>query len=138
VKALAAAIMVTALGLQALPAFAQDPAPTLAKPAASTDDLPLTPRFSALLSKYRDCVLQQVDQAPLGDQRVMAQDAMAACALSRGEMQAQLLSDIRAQSPATPQKIALRSAETGMDQIDPMIEESAVDWAHVRYGRSMF
>jgi hypothetical protein len=129
--------MVTAFGLQALPALAQRPVATT-KVASTTDDLPLTPQFAALLSKYRDCVLHQVDQAALGDQRMMAQDAMSACALSRGEVQAQLLSDIRSQKPAAPQMIAMRSAETGMDQVDPMVEESAIDWAHVRYARSMF
>lgn len=139
-KAVLAAIMVTTLGVQAFPAQARiAAAPKVAPEAVSTDDLPLTPRFATLLTGYRNCVLREVDQSvPLSDQKTMAQRAMSACALARGELRTQLLSDIRAQKPQISPALAQRAARTGLDQLDPMIEQAAVDWAHMRYARDMY
>jgi len=139
VKALLASILVTTLAMQALPAQAQQAEPVAVQTGATaSDDLPLTPRFASLLSSYRDCVLHEVDEKiALGDQRAMAQQAMSACALSRGEMRAQLVSDILKQDPALNPAKAASAADTGVEQIEPMIEQAAVDWAHVRYARTM-
>lgn len=134
-KAVSALILLSALSVAASALAQGAPAP---KSASATDDLPLTPRFSALLSGYRDCVLQEVDKTALGSQQAMANAAMQACALARGEVEAQLLADVRAQNPSQAHKVAYRAAQDGMAQIDPMIEATAVDWAHVRYARSMY
>lgn len=139
VKALLATIVMTTLGMQALPAQAQQAEPAAVQTGATaTDDLPLTPRFASLLSSYRDCVLHEVDEKiALGNQRDMALQAMSACALSRGEMRAQLVSDILRQDPALSTTRATSAADTGVEQIEPMIEQAAIDWAHVRYARTM-
>lgn len=137
VKALLASIALTALSLQPLPASAQTPV-SVQSGATAVGDLPLTPRFAALLSGYRDCVLREVEETvALGDQREMARDAMSACVLSRWEMRTQLLSDILRSEPAISPAVAAASADSGVDQIEPMIHQAAVDWAHVRYGRIM-
>lgn len=121
-------------GLSALPASAQTPARPV---TISADDLPLTPRFATLLTGYRNCVLKQIDQAPLGSQQDMAAQAMSACALSRGELQSQLISDVRSAYPKAASAAAAKAAEHGIDQLDPMIEQAAVAQAHARYARNM-
>ncbi len=119
----------------ALPASAREAS---SQPVAlSTADLPLTDHFASLLTSYRNCVLAEVDAAPLGVQQEMARDAISACSLSRTQLRAQLVSDIRASRPRTSSAIALRSAESGMAQVDPMIEAAAVDWVHLRYASNM-
>ncbi len=129
------AIMVIMAGSVSLPAFAQDAAPQPV--AVSADDLPLTARFATLLGSYRNCVLEQVDDAPLGLQQDMAKNAMQACALTRGELRNQLIADIQAQDTRMDADLAAQSADNGLQQVDPMIEAAAVDWAHVRYARNM-
>jgi hypothetical protein len=137
VKALLATIAMATLGLTALPAQARTPVAVQSDATASAD-LPLTPRFASLLASYRDCVLREVDEnIPLGDHHSMARQALTACALSRGEMQAQLLSDILQQRPALSPALAASVADNGIGQIEPMIEQAAIDWAHVRYARIM-
>ncbi len=119
----------------ALPASAREAAP---QPVAqSTADLPLTDRFASLLTSYRNCVLAEVDASPLGVQQAMARDAISACSLSRGQLRGQLVSDIRASRPRISATVALRSADSGMAQVDPMIEAAAVDWVHLRYASHM-
>jgi hypothetical protein len=138
------ATMVTAIGLAAISS------PSLASPSLSSDaparpaalsvapeDLPLTPHFAGKLTRYRNCVLKAVDSGMLGEQTAMARDAMSACALSRGELRSQLLADLRAAHPALNPSAALATAETGMAQLDPMIEAAAIDQAHLRYARDM-
>jgi hypothetical protein len=131
------ALLVTMIALSPLPASAKS---LKAQPVSlTTDELPLTDQFADLLTSYRNCVLMKVDAtSSLGAQQDMARQAMSACALSRGELQAQLISDIRAQQPAISNAVALRSAESGMAQVDPMIEAAAIDRAHIRYARTMY
>ncbi len=141
-KSALAAIMITMAGLSALPASAREAARPAAQPVAqsatmSADELPLTDRFASLLTGYRNCVLAEVEASPLGRQQDMAKEAMSACATSRGELRAQLVSDIAAQQPKLGNALVLRSADSGMAQVDPMIEAAAVDWAHLRYVRDM-
>src|SRR5690349_7959658 len=112
-----AAIFVTATAFYALPAAAQE---AKAQPVSvASDELPLTERFSNLLTSYRNCVLKQVDQGQLGSQQDMAKTALSACALSRGELRAQLISDIQEKQPHLSAAVALRSAESGLEQVDP-------------------
>lgn len=119
----------------ALPASAKQ----MTQPIAlSTEELPLTDRFAGLLTSYRNCVLAEVEASPLGIQETMAREAMTACAISRGELRSQLISDIREKLPKISNAVALRSAEGGLAQVDPMIEEAAIDWAHKRYARTMY
>lgn len=106
--------------------------------ALSTEELPLTDRFAGLLTSYRNCVLAEVEASPLGIQETMAREAMTACAISRGELRAQLISDIREKLPKVSNAVALRSAEGGLAQVDPMIEAAAIDWAHRRYASTMY
>ncbi len=135
-KSALAAIMVTMATLSAFPASAEAAKPdAVAQTAAATDDLPLTAQFAGLLTSYRNCVLAEVNAAPLGVQQDMAREAMSACAVSRGALRTQLISDIRAQQPRASHAVALRSANSGMAQVDPMIEAAAIDWAHLRYVR---
>jgi len=124
----------------ALPASAQKiSGKQMTQPIAlSTEELPLTDRFAGLLTSYRNCVLAEVEASPLGIQETMAREAMTACAISRGELRAQLISDIREKLPKISNAVALRSAEGGLAQVDPMIEEAAIDWAHKRYARTMY
>jgi hypothetical protein len=136
VKAGLATIMVTATAFLALPAIAQEVAVTPV--SVSTDDLPLTEGFSVLLTSYRNCVLRQVDSGQLGSQQEMAKEAMSACALARGALRSQLVTDIRSQRPHMADAVALISADGGLEQVDPMIEAAAVDWAHMRYARTMY
>ncbi len=82
-------------------------------------------------------MLAEVDATPLAAHQDMAREAMSACAVTRKELRAQLILDIRAQQPKISNAVALRSAESGMAQVDPMIESAAVDWAHLRYVRDM-
>lgn len=130
------AIMVTATAFLALPATAQEA--TAQTVSATSDELPLTERFSSLLTNYRNCVLKQVDKGQLGSQQDMAQAAMSACALSRGELRAQLVSDIQDQQPHLSAAVVLRNADSGIEQVDPMVEAAAVGWAHMRYARNMY
>ena len=131
-----AVFLVTATAFYALPATAQQ---ATAQPVAiAAEELPLTENFSNRLTSYRNCVLKQVDKGQLGSQQDMAKSAMSACALSRGELRAQLVSDIQAQQPHLSTAIALRNAENGLEQVDPMVEAAAVDWAHMRYARTMY
>lgn len=106
--------------------------------ALSTEELPLTDRFAGLLTSYRNCVLAEVEASPLGVQKTMAREAMTACAISRGELRSQLISDIREKLPKISNAVALRSAEGGLAQVDPMIEQAAIDWAHRRYASTMY
>jgi hypothetical protein len=137
------ALMVTALSLAIIPA-ASHAAPASGPQAqpvalsAAPEELPFTPRFANLLTNYRNCVLLQVDEGLLGAQREMAREAMSACALSRGELRAQLISDLAATRPALDQAAAQTTAEAGLVQLDPMIEAVAVDQAHLRYARNMY
>jgi hypothetical protein len=125
--------------LSALPASAQRvsgrPATQI---ALSTEELPLTDRFAGLLTSYRNCVLAEIEASPLGVQEHMAREAMTACAISRGELRAQLISDIRVSRPRIGNAVALRSADNGLAQVDPMIESAAIDWAHKRYASTMY
>jgi len=139
-KAGLATLLVTMIALSPLPASAKSltksPAP---QPVSlATDELPLTDQFADLLTSYRNCVLMKVDAETLGTQQDMAHQAMSACALSRGELEARLISDIQAQQPAISNAVALRGAESGMAQVDPMIEAAAIDRAHIRYARTMY
>ncbi len=135
-KAGLATLLVTVIALSPLPASART---ATAQPVSLTaDELPLTDQFADLLTSYRNCVLMKVDASPLGSQQDMAQQAMSACALSRGELRAQLISDIQAQQPAISNAVALRGAESGLAQVDPMIEAAAIDRAHIRYSRNMY
>lgn len=143
-KAGLAALLVTMAVVQALPATAREavPAPQTPAPqtiaASSVAELPLTQRFASLLTSYRNCVLRQVDRTTqLGDQQEMAQNAMSACALSRGELRSQLIADIRNEQPHLSSALVLSHADTGLEQVDPMIEAAAIDWAHMRYARDM-
>jgi hypothetical protein len=125
--------------ITALPASAKAPVKPVAQPVSlSSDELPLTDRFASMLTSYRNCVLAEVEASPLGVQQQMAREAMSACAISRGELRAQLISDIREKQPKLSNAVALRSAEGGLAQVDPMIEQAAIDWAHKRYARSMY
>jgi hypothetical protein len=129
----------TSLPATSLQAAATTPiAETTPAAISSLDDLPLTPRFANLLTSYRNCVLRQVDQGILGEQAAMAREAMSACALSRGELGAQLLADIRDAHPALGHALARTTAEAGMAQLEPMIEAAAVDQAHMRYASTMY
>jgi len=133
-KAILATLMVSSAAFLALPASANSGT----QPAAlSTADLPLTDHFAGLLTSYRNCVLAEVDAAPLGAQRDMAQQAMSACGVSRDHLRAQLVSDIRSSQPALSSAMALRSADHGMEQVDPMIEAAALNWVHLRYASNM-
>lgn len=135
-KSALAAIMVTFATMSALPASAEEAAKPHAQPAAaSTDELPLTAQFASLLTSYRNCVLSEVDAAPLGVQQDMAREAMSACAISRGALRSQLIADIRAQQPKLGNAVTLKNADDGLAQVDPMIEAAAIDWAHMRYVR---
>ena len=135
-KSALAAIMVTIAGISALPASAHEAARPDTQPiSSSTDELPLTARFASLLTGYRNCVLAEVEASPLGRQQDMAKEAMSACAIARSELRTQLVSDIAAQQPRLSNALVLRSADSGMAQVDPMIEAAAVDWAHLRYVR---
>lgn len=119
----------------ALPASAKQATQQI---ALSMEELPLTDRFAGLLTSYRNCVLAEVEASPLGVQETMAREAMSACAISRGELRAQLISDIREKQPRIKNAVALVSAENGLAQVDPMIEAAAIDWAHKRYARTMY
>ena len=119
----------------ALPASAKQATQQI---ALSMEELPLTDRFAGLLTSYRNCVLAEVEASPLGVQETMAREAMLACAISRGELRAQLISDIREKQPRIKNAVALVSAENGLAQVDPMIEAAAIDWAHKRYARTMY
>ncbi len=137
-KAGLAAILVTMAMSQALPANARTAAtPAPQQIALNSAELPLTERFASLLTSYRNCVLRQVDRTQLGEQQEMARTAMSACALSRGELRTQLISDIQNEQPHLSVALVLHHADTGLEQVDPMIEAAAVDWAHVRYARNM-
>lgn len=135
-KAGLAAILVTMAAFQALPAAAQEAAPQ--QVAVSNAELPLTERFSSLLTSYRNCVLRQVDSGQLGHQQEMAKAAMSACALARGALRSQLVSDIQSDQPDLGAALALSHADSGLEQVDPMIEAAAIDWAHMRYARNMY
>ncbi len=131
-----AAIMVTAIGIQAAPALAKgamEPASVQAQ-----IDMPFTPAFGASIDRYRNCVLRAVDAQALTSAATMAGDAMTACAMARTEVQHQLASDIAAQNPRHAQTVALTHAESGMATIDPMIEDAAVERAHMAFARVMF
>src|SRR6478736_2168197 len=96
-----------------------------AQPAASapaSDDLPLTPRFAAAVTAYRNCVMEAVDAGSIADHREMATAAMASCAIARGQMVSQLAADIQQQHPGFTPVAANTTAAGGVDQIDPMIE----------------
>ncbi|MBO9579760.1 MAG: hypothetical protein J7498_02610 [Sphingobium sp.] len=126
--------------MSALPASAQKMSgKQAAQPIAlSAEEIPATDRFAGLLTRYRNCVLAEVEAAPLGIQETMAREAMAACAISRGELRSQLFSDIREKRPKVGNAVALVSADYGVAQVDPMIEQAAIDWAHRRYARNMY
>lgn len=135
-KAAVTMLFVTAAMMSALPASAHA-AQAKMQTVSATADLPLTDQFADLLTSYRNCVLLKVEAAPLGAQQEMAKQAMSACALSRSELRAQLVSDIQAQQPDVNAAVALRSADSGMDEVDPMIEAAALNQAHLRYARNM-
>jgi hypothetical protein len=138
-KTTATTLLVATATITALPASAKAPVKPVAQPVSlSSDELPLTNRFASMLTSYRNCVLAEVEASPLGVQQQMAREAMSACAISRGELRAQLISDIREKQPKLGNAVALRSAEEGLAQVDPMIEQAAIDWAHKRYARSMY
>lgn len=129
-------LLITLAALSPLPASAKAP---VTKPVSlTTDELPLTDQFASLLTSYRNCVLLHVDAAQLGSQQDMAHQAMSACALSRGELQAQLIADIQARQPKISNAVAYRGAQSGMAQVDPMIEAAAIDRAHIRYASNMY
>jgi hypothetical protein len=136
VKVLASALL---LSLIATPALAREGKPAPAQPAAtaSNDELPLTPRFAAAVTAYRNCVMEAVDAGSLADHRAMATAAMASCAIARGQMASQLASDIRQQRPSLAAVAVDTSAATGLEQIDPMIEDAAIERAHAKYAASM-
>jgi hypothetical protein len=143
-KAVRIALLGFAFGLTALPTALMaassdtESAQPVALSSLSPDELPLTSRFASLLTSYRNCVLQEVDQGMLGEQQDMARTAMSSCALSRGELRAQLLMDIRTQRPALSPAAAQTSAESGIAMLEPMIEAAAVDQAHMRYASTMY
>ncbi|MBO9671600.1 MAG: hypothetical protein J7485_13915 [Sphingobium sp.] len=131
--------MTLVMGILAMTSALPASAKQMTQPIAlSTEELPLTDRFAGLLTSYRNCVLAEVEASPLGIQETMAREAMTACAISRGELRSQLISDIREKLPKISNAVALRSAEGGLAQVDPMIEEAAIDWAHKRYARTMY
>ncbi|MGD9812215.1 MAG: hypothetical protein AB7U35_12945 [Sphingobium sp.] len=126
--------MVTALSFSTAPALAKNAAiASVHSPA----DMPFTPAFGASLDRYRNCVLMQVDAQPLTSAAHMASEAMTACAIVRTEVQHQLASDIETQNPHHTQDIALTHAEGGMGIVDPMIEEAAIERAHMAFARVM-
>ena len=135
-KVLASALL---LSLTATPALAHEGQPAPAQPAASapSDELPLTPRFAAAVTAYRNCVMEAVDAGSLADHREMASAAMAACAIARGQMASQLASDIRQQHPSFAPAAIDTSAANGLDTIEPMIEDAAIERAHAKYAQSM-
>jgi hypothetical protein len=139
-KAAVTTFFVAMATLSALPASAQKVFGKQATQqiALSTEELPLTDRFAGLLTSYRNCVLAEVEASPLGVQENMAREAMTACAISRGELRTQLISDIRETRPRIGHAVALRSADNGLAQVDPMIEQAAIDWAHRRYASTMY
>ena len=128
------AIMVTALGMQIAPALAATAPQTVSVPAEA--EMPLTGAFASALTRYRNCVLTNVDGQPLAEKDQMVSDAMASCAIVRGEVQHQLAEDIRA-SNATSTEAASNQAEGAMSGIDPMIEAAAAERASVAYARVM-
>ena len=137
-KARPAMMLVTAIALQPLPLFAHTAKLPVAQPVAlAADELPMTARFASLVTTYRNCVLLQVDKGALASHGEMADRAMSACALSRHEVESQLVADIEAEHPKLAPAVATRSAQGGMDQIDPMIESAALERAHARYARDM-
>jgi hypothetical protein len=131
-----AAIMVTAMGLSATPALAQDPAPTLSGPGAA--DMPFTDQFASAVTRYRNCVLKSMDGQALTDATTMTRGAMKDCAAYRSEVQQQLAADIAAQNAGHAQHVALVQAEDGVASIDPMIEQAAIERAHMAFARVMF
>jgi hypothetical protein len=110
---------------------------TAAASASAPADLPLTPAFAAQLVSYRNCVLEQVDGMALSDAGQMARRAIAACALSREAVRAQLIADLRATQPALPETVAQRQAGQGLATIDPMIEAVATERAHAQFASLM-
>jgi hypothetical protein len=127
------------MALTATPALAGAREGTPAQPAASapSEDLPMTPRFAAAVTAYRNCVMEAVDAGSLADHHEMASAAMAACAIARGQMASQLASDIRQQHPGFTPVTADTSAASAVDQIEPMIEDAAIERAHAKYAQSM-
>jgi len=135
VKVLASALL---LSLIATPALAREGEPAKpATPAAASDELPLTPRFAAAVTAYRNCVMEAVDAGSLADHREMATAAMASCAIARGQMASQLASDIRQQHPSFAPAAIDTTAANGLDTIEPMIEDAAIERAHAKYAQSM-
>lgn len=136
VSRILAGIMVTSLSMASLPALAKATAKNTTVQAEVA--MPFTPAFGTSITRYRNCVLRAVDAQALTDAATMASDAMNACALYRGEVQAQLASDIAAHNPQHAQEIALTQAENGMAVVDPMIAQAAAERAHMAFARVMF
>jgi len=130
-----AAIMVTALGAQAVPALAETVPSNASVPAEA--EMPFTEQFASALTRYRNCVLKQVDKQAPGDKSQMVNEAMSACVLSRVELQEQLAADIRASSPVHSEEAALSQAEGALTGIDPMIEAAAAEHTSIVYARVM-
>tara|TARA_R110000782_G_scaffold167129_5_gene259153 strand:+ start:8208 stop:8609 length:402 start_codon:yes stop_codon:yes gene_type:complete len=132
-KKVLAAIMVTVLGAQALPALAETAASV---PAQA--DMPFTEQFASALTRYRNCVLRQVDNQALTTIEHMTSEAISACVIAHGEVQQQLAADIRAQKRGHTQEVAMRHAQDAMASVDPMIEQAAAERARVAFARVMF
>ena len=132
---ISAAIMVTALAIQAAPALAETAPSNTSIPAEA--EMPLSEQFVSAPTRYRNCVLKEVDAQALADKDRMVREAMESCAIVRSEVQEQLATDIRTSNPAHTQEAALSQAEGALTGIDPMIEEAAAERASIAYARVM-